>query len=487
MKKILWLIIITFIIGVGNIQAKNLQAHFSYATFFSLEEGPYIETYLSIKPESAHYTRTESGKFQASVQVTLKFKNGEKIAAYDKYKLNSPKIEDTTNMDVQFIDQKRYSLPKGDYDLHLTLNDVHSDQGPQKVNQPVSVDYKQDSLSFSDVQMVDHYKKAQEKNVLTKSGYDLVPYPSNYFPENKKNLTFYSELYNTDQVLGDDQPFLMKFFVENATTGQMLENYVRTKRMEAKPVHVVFHDFDINNLPTGNYRLKLQVFNKDNEKVTSKVSFFQRTNSKVKLNEDDIADISVNQTFASRYTEKPALIENVKTLKPIATSLEKSFLRGNLQKKSLEILQKFFYTFWVDRDKMNPRKRWEKYLQRVEEADKKFATAIKEGYETDRGRVFLQYGSPNSISRSHNEPQAYPYEIWHYYSTEKRRKSIFIFYSHDMVTNAFELIHSNVPGEVKNRKWQLTVLGRGDQDPNVDVEEYPDIWGSEKGDWNIPY
>ncbi len=486
MKKNILLLAGILLMTYGSVLSKNLQAHLSYATFYSPEKGPYIETYLSINPESVYYSKTESGNYQATVNITLMFKQNETVAAFEKYELNSPTLSDTNNINVQFLDQKRFLLKNGNYSFDIILSDKHSDQDPYVITEPISINYKSDSISFSDVQYIDKYEKTEEENILTKSGYDLIPYPANYLPDNKTHLIFYSELYNTQKVLGKETPFLLKYYIRNTNNQKILENYVRIRRLESKPIHIIFHDFDISRLPSGNYHLKLEAYNKENKLLASYASFFQRSNPDIKLKSSDLADVAIGNTFASKYTNKDSLIQNIKTLKPIATALEKSFIHGDMQGKDLEVLQRYFYTFWSERSQLNPEQKWKDYLQQTRIADEKFATMVKEGYETDRGRVFLKYGSPNTISESHNDPSAYPYEIWHYYSTDKRRDSKFVFYTRDLVTNAYELVHSNVPGEITNRKWRIVVYGRGQQGENVDDEDIPDIWGQDD-DWDIPY
>ena len=119
---------ITILLGLllmtcGSVFSKNLQAHLSYATFYSPEEGPYIETYLSINPKSVRYQQTEDGKYQATVNVTMMFKQNETVAAFEKYELNSPKLSDTTNIKVQFLDQKRFLLQNGEYSFDIILSD----------------------------------------------------------------------------------------------------------------------------------------------------------------------------------------------------------------------------------------------------------------------------------------------------------------------------------------------------------------------------
>ena len=64
--------------------AQNINALFSYATFYNPQEGPYIETYLSVEGTSVKYIQNNNNKWQATVLVTLIFKQGDKIVSFKK-------------------------------------------------------------------------------------------------------------------------------------------------------------------------------------------------------------------------------------------------------------------------------------------------------------------------------------------------------------------------------------------------------------------
>jgi len=84
----------------------------------------------------------------------------------------------------------------------------------------------------------------------------------------------------------------------------------------------------------------------------------------------------------------------------------------------------------------------------------------KPGWKTDRGRVYLQYGPPNTRAIRHNETNYFPFEIWHYYETnDKLHDRRFLFYSTDL-TMDMELLHSDVPNEIKNHQWREMVRSR---------------------------
>jgi hypothetical protein len=64
---------------IADIQAQKLNALLSYSTFYSPQDGPYIETYLKISGNSIHLEKNEDGKYQGKVQVIMIFKKNESV------------------------------------------------------------------------------------------------------------------------------------------------------------------------------------------------------------------------------------------------------------------------------------------------------------------------------------------------------------------------------------------------------------------------
>ena len=119
-----------------------------------------------------------------------------------------------------------------------------------------------------------------------------------------------------------------------------------------------------------------------------------------------------------------------------------------------------------------------------------FQTTAYPGYRTDRGYVFLKYGQPDKIVEVPDEPAARPYTIWHYYQVANQRDKKFVFMAPDRSTNDYQLIHSNMVGEINNPRWPLEiyhgVYGQG-YDEGVDQTEYQRSWGSRAVDlYNNP-
>ena len=111
------------------------------------------------------------------------------------------------------------------------------------------------------------------------------------------------------------------------------------------------------------------------------------------------------------------------------------------------MMQQFFYDFWQRRNPENPYMGWMTYKSEVDKVNAKYSSFKKKGYDTDQGRIYLQYGPPNAISPNYNEPNTYPYEIWQYYKIKNQTNRKFVFYSLEFTSKSFVLLHSDAIGE----------------------------------------
>lgn len=488
MKKILpaALILFLFVSGIDT-QAKNLWAFLTYATFNS-PEGPYIETYLSVAGNSVKFTKKENGMFQATVNILMTFKQENEIKAFKKYELNSSEIADTLNTDLYFIDQQRFAIPNGTYEFEIQLADKNKSVPAMPYKQNITIDFPADKPSFSDIQLVKSFTRASAQATLTKSGFDLVPYTYTFYPENENKMVFYSELYNTAKSIGQDQKFLLSYFIESFESNVKLTSYTRVKKEVAKDVNVLLTEISIDNLPSGNYNLVVEARNQQNELVASKKLFFQRMNPKAMVAISDLGSTEIGNTFAEKMTHADSLREFINSTYPVATGLEKAFIRESLKKADLRTMQQFFYGFWMNRDQKNPEMAWNFYKEQVAKVQVNFGTPIKRGYQTDRGRVYLQYGPPNTRSTQYNEPSNYPYEIWQYYTlNNNQRNKKFVFYSPDMVTSDFILLHSDATGEIINNRWQIDLRNRIYTTLDIQDTQVINAWGDMQSDyWELP-
>lgn len=475
------LIVFSGIHLAGN--GQNLRAYFTFCTFQSPDTGPYIETYFTVVGNSVKYVKNAEGKFQGKVLITMLFKQGGEIVNYKKYNLLSPALTDTVSGFSNFIDQQRISLPAGKYDFEIELKDNNSNNPAFTSAQPIEIGHTGDELCISDIELIESYKKTQQESILSKSGFDLIPYVSDYFPASMKHITFYAEIYNTEKSFGKDGKYLLNFYIRSFESGAVLGQFRGFERQEAAPVNAILKSINIETLPSGNYKLVLEVRDRENELIAEKQLFFQRNNPSAVIKSDQLASIAVENSFVSAIPHPDTLSDYIHSLRPICSESELVFIDNNLEGASDEIRQKFFYSFWKMRNPADPEGQWLKYKRKLKEVNRFYKTQIKSGYETDRGRIYLRYGPPNTIVSREHEPSSYPYEIWHYYNTNDGQSNVkFVFYDPDLTTNDYQLLHSTAIGEIKDYRWHLRLQMRNTPENNLDIGTEQDHWGSEAQD-----
>lgn len=463
----------------ANVFAGNLKAYFTYCTFDSPKDGPYIETYLSVIGGSAIYSKTDHNTFQGKIEVTLVFKQGDEIKSFKKYNLLSPEIKDSLTERVNFMDQQRISLPNGNYEFEVSIKDLNAANPPFVSTQILKIDYPQDNISISDIEFIESIKKSTTTSILTKSGYDIIPYTSDFYSEDFEKIAFYAEIYNSDKLLGENEDFLISYFIESFEGKQVVGNYKSFIREKAKPVSILLKSFPIDELPSGNYSLVIEARNKNNDILINKKIFFQRSNPKVSplLMTDDF-----QTSFVSKIS-KSNLIEFIKSTEPIATNVEAAFAHNQIVSDDDELMRQYFFNFWASRNETNPETEWNNYYKEVKIANELFSTAIKKGYLTDRGRVYLKFGKPNTRSIVPSEPSAYPYEIWHYHRVQNFSNKRFVFYSRDLSTNEYPLIHSTMPGFINNPQWKIQIYRRTNQPFEQDAGDNDPHYGGRATDY----
>ncbi len=455
MKK-LFVTLISCLTLLTSVQAMNPLVNF--AVFNSPTEGPYVETYFLIPGSELAFVRNASNLLEAQVEVTLMFKQGEDIVAFDKYILVSETVATPEEkMSLNLVDLKRMSLPNGEYELELLFKDVHNAENVGSFVQAMKVDIPKEEIVISDIMLLEDFKTTEEENVYSKSGYDLIPDVLHYFPTERNQLAFYAEIYQTDAVLGADQGYLATFSVRKKGDERLIKRLHKFKKQSANPVNVLMAEFNIEELPSGNFEVVVEVRNKKNELLKQQSRSFFCNRPKEELDIEAIKKIDIRETFVANLKGEE-LVNHIGSLGPIASKKAKQYIK-NLQGSGNEtLMQQFVYNFWVERNAADPETDFEDYQTVVASVDKLYGSKINEGYETDRGRVFLQYGPPNDRREATNEPGAYPYEIWQYYNVPANQGLMtFVFFNPNFADNDYELIHSDVRGELQNPRWRLQV------------------------------
>ena len=483
MKTRIYLLLSILLISIAA-QAQDVQAYLSYNTFYSPKDGPYIETYVSIDGSTVSWTKSADGNYKAEIEATLIFEQDSIIKNYSKIIIGSGEVKDSAAMKKQFINIQRFILPNGKYKVKIKLDDMHDTLQALFSTGEITIDIPEDKASISSIEAVQEVRNSSEADKFNHSGYNLIPNIYNFFPSEDSSFIFYAEIYNLNKSIPEGETYLLNYHITNFETGNILGKYKAVERRKAKDIDVVLSKFNIVDLPSGNFMFKLEVIDKNNKTIVKKSYFIQRENRNIKLKTEDVESINIINTFAEVMTGKDTLIDVIRAMRPISTSMESDFAQQIIKKGDIHIMQQYIYQFWFQRNTIEPSKPFIAYMKQVMKVNNEFGTSIKKGYDTDRGYVYLKYGEPNNINKQYNEPASYPYEIWQYYGVRGQNNVRFIFYEPELVTNDFQLLHSNAIGEVNDYQWRLHLRKRDQGYRSIDqTGESTDEWGTHYNDY----
>ena len=454
-----WIVTLLFLC-INSLNAKNLEASFQYFNFQNDNGVNYIETYLSFLSSELTYKRINSEEFQGSILINITIKDADVIYHVDKYLFKTPILKDTLTRQY-FIDKQIIALNNGSYELTIDLTDTNSNKSSISASTSIKVNIPKNKICFSDIMILDEYRASDNKGPLYKSGYDIIPMQKqgDYFiDEPESNLNFYVEWYqpDTDTILNSG--YLFNYFIENEQTHIPITGYNAVKRKTETHQKAHIGGFDISQLPSGNYNLVLQLLNRKGKSVIHKRLFFQRRNTKTILKPQDYESLNSEGSFVDAFTIIEEVAENISSLFPIANVRERSYAANQLTAWDLEQMKKFFYGFWVLRNPLEPETEWNNYHQGVKKANELFSANKIKGFATDRGRIYLKYGTADYIENSVHDSNMLPYQIWNFNKIDEQTNRVFIFAETAIGTNDYELIHSNVRGELYNQNWKDLVI-----------------------------
>jgi GWxTD domain-containing protein len=466
MKKAFFIPVLLLLWSTAS--AGKLTALFSYCAFDVPGGKPYVELYLQVVGTTVNFVPAENMK-KGQIEVQWTLRNADSIVFFDKYNLNSPLVAISDSMIPDFIDQQRIQIGNGKFEVELSIRDKNSTAEPVSMKQEISIDFPTETISLSDIELLENFNKAITESKLTKSGYDLVPSADAFFPKDRTGLKFYAEIYRSDKVPADE--YLVRYYLSNAETKKILSAYGFNVRQKPASTNVIMGDIPITELQSGNYYLNVEIRNKKNEMLAFKSALFKRSNpprpDDVKT---EIASVDVGNTFVSGITSVDSLAGLIDVLYPISVGAEVDANEYIISQKDVTLMQKYLYSFWQKRSPEDPESAFHSYMKEVDKANKSFSALGQKGYATDRGRVYLQYGPPNEIAEEKYSTNAKPYEIWQYYKLNDQSNRKFVFACLEVSSDNYELIHSDARGEIQNNQWEKIVSSEHKGKYTIDEE-----------------
>lgn len=356
---------------------------------------------------------------------------------------------ETRRTGVRVFDVIPAYLQPGVYDVTLTVTDVESkDTGSVSTRITVPDFRETGQLALSDIQLA--YKVSYVGDSLSspkvKNGYFVEPNPSGLFVPEDSILHIYSELYN---ISSEPQDFKVHIWVLQSN-GEVVKDLGTQSVNRPGESALLTYGILVSNLePGANYILALEVDHGDQSVAVKKGFTLQR------FMRPALASTTADEEFT------PELAELHRHLMAyIATADELKEYNA----LSLEGKRRFVLDFWKrrDPDPSTPQNEmFQEHIRRFNLANDRFSTSLtdrSDGWNTDRGRVFILYGPPDEIIYSPSSIDELPWERWEYRQLEGG--SFFIFLDENNL-GKYELVHSNKQGELQDPEWQQKLEREG--------------------------
>ncbi len=459
-------------------QKNQMKAFIDYKNYYSPEQGPYIDLQFQFVAYTIQFAAVDSvlqAKIAVSTVITSE-PSGDTVYV-DGFVLESPRMRDSIVED--FFDNLRIPLQPGNYTAHVNLKDLISKGKALEGNLEIRIPEMTSKVSTSDILIAEVATPSTNmESPFHKSGYEIIPRISNFYGQSMTRIPYYVELYNTNLI--QDSTFGLRQLVVSSQTNQVMPGFTRFTKIKPESVVPVFRNMDISKLPSGSYHLTLEIIDKNNKTIGETADyFFERVND-IEIKEENVEDIILNPAFQASITDD-SLKYYLASLIPIARPAEVKSIMKTLKANSPDLCRKHIQQFWIQTSGNDAYNQWMIYKKNVALVEANYGNNFQSGFETDRGRVYLQYGQPNTIIVRETSPSEYPYEIWHYYKIKNFSNKRFVFYNPDLVNNAYRLLHSDMVGEQQNYKWQEMLVKRNNSGQSVDSSTGSGQFGTNSG------
>ncbi len=433
-----------------------------YAVFKYDSSQVFWEFYYALHQRQLTYVQNDSGGFTSFAMLQLYIYKDTTLWTRMAWK-NRSTIDDTAqlNLGVDLLDRVYLLAPPGNYSATLKVQDLNKPSSVDSIRFIASIEpFSPGKVALSDVELASSIERKPEAkgNAFYKNTLMVIPNPARLFGEKTERLYYYLESYHLITGVPGNH-YSIHYYVEDSN-GKMVEQVspVRLPRTKCYDSKVEFGAIGIGSLHSGTYFFHFELSDSAGKVLGSKSKkfFVSKLDNKVEKQSmvQDVAFQVLQSEFASMDGRE--LDQELKYAGCIFKSAEKK----NYKKiNNLEAKRYFIYTMWKAYD-TNPEtilnEFRQEYMKRVWFANENFTAMKKEGWQTDRGHVYILYGKPNYVETHPNETGLKPYEVWYY---DEIQGGVLFVFGDLMGVRDYQLIHSTALGEIKNSNYLQILQG----------------------------
>lgn len=417
------------------------------ARFRGDEQSVYVEVYYSF-PQAGLLYRADSTVFTGGVDLSVSVALRDSMVYADRW-LVPHILSDTSKLSAgtNLVGVANFPLGPGDYRLKVLGRDRNDASRKDSVvlRLPIRLPDKE-NVSLSDLQLASSIGAGSKGTPFYKNTLEVIPNVEGVYTQDQR-CYYYVEAYNL--LTGSDRSdYVVRSVVFDAVGREVISREKPKKRLNESSV--IVDNVTAAKLRTGTYTLALALVDSSRKVMASAGKKFYVYNP----------TLGIDSTLLT--LSKAAVVNDYTTMDEQGMDTEFSWSRYEASEsekdqynklKGDEAKRKFLSDFWRRRQLGLK----EEYLKRVAYTNANHRILGREGYKTDRGRVYIVYGPPDDYDRHPSDSDTRPYEIWTYNSIQGG--VIFVFVLRQSGGD-YELVHSTHRNELHDENWGRFALTR---------------------------
>ncbi len=367
------------------------------ATFKSDSTGDVVslEVYYKIYNLGLKFIKSQD-EFVADYEISIVVlaKDGQ-IAGTSRdriYRVAS--YEETQDQRNYLVNQIALQIPKGKFKVVSRLTDNNSKQISEIEDEVEVKGLYRNPLDMSDIEFVYEVRElAEQETAFDKGEMRIIPAVTRSFSGEGTRWSFYVELYNNT---GENKDVVVKYKVRGLGMKKSYDDELELT-LDAPITRLV------KEIPTGE-------FLPDEYEMTFELKE-KRRKTYAERSTNFVVEWSLDAQVKNDYK---AAIEQ---LRYVANRDE---MKELVQFEDSEYVERkgAFDDFWNSHDRVPETPENETralYYERIRHANRYFSVIHQQGWETDRGRIYVIFGEPDHVENLPFELDRVPQQIWYYY------------------------------------------------------------------------
>ena len=390
---------------LDNIPERPVDFSVSSTPFFDPEtQTSILVTHYRVVNDHLQFIKNDGG-YRAEFQVVCVVYNddGQQVTGDEVSGSQWADTYDQTNSRDIFVEGYfQFPLPPGGYQMRIWIEGQHTGEMVRTESRAEIPDFKRSDLTLSGLLLADQIAPREINQHRPAGRYErcgllISPSSNHVFSDQRPQLWCYFEIYDRNGTPTVPEAYQAVYEIIDPSGEVVLGDTASVPKRE--PVSHSFKDFQVSTLEEDQYLLRVTIRDLENDRTASEEIFFQ-------------VRWSTLGHVAKDYGEA------VDQLRYIATDEEYKKLKAAEGEERREL----WLEFWKKRDPTpgTPANEMRtEYYRRIEYSNLNFSV-VSTGWKTDRGRIYIVYGPPDDIERHPMEIGGKPYQIWHYYNTNRR-------------------------------------------------------------------